>query len=65
MENEIRKIELSQAELGADNELSFVLFKSTKEIVATYNKSSEISVQIRLKIPAEFPLKPVVVDLSE
>jgi hypothetical protein len=44
MENEIRKIELSQAEMGADSDLSFVLFKSTKEIVATYNKSSEISV---------------------
>ena len=44
MENEIRKIEMSQLELGQDNELSFVLFKSTKEIVATYNKSSEISV---------------------
>ena len=65
MENEIRKIEMSQLELGADNELSFVLFKSTKEIVATYNKSSEISVQIKLKIPAEYPLKSVAVDLSE
>lgn len=44
MENEIKKIEMAQLELGAQNQLSFVLYKSTKEIVATYNKNNEISV---------------------
>lgn len=44
MEHEIKKIELSQAELGANSDLTFVLFKSTKEIIATYAKSSELSV---------------------
>jgi len=42
-----------------------VLYKQTKEIVATYDKNSEISVQIRLKIPVEYPLKSVVVDLTD
>jgi hypothetical protein len=65
MENEIRKIELSQAELGANSDLSFVLFKSTKEIIATYVKTAEISVQIKLKIPQEYPLRSVQVDLGE
>ena len=39
MENEIKKIELAQIELGQQNQLSFVLYKSTKEIVATYDKN--------------------------
>lgn len=37
LENEIKKIELSQLELGQKSDLTFVLFKSTKEIIATYN----------------------------
>ena len=65
MEHEIKKIELSQAELGANSDLTFVLFKSTKEIVATYVKTAEISVQIKLKIPSEYPLRTVQVDLGE
>ena len=65
MENEIKKIELAQLELGAQNQLTFVLYKSTKEIVATYDKNSEFNVSIKLKIPAEYPLKSVVVDLTE
>jgi len=36
LENEIRKIELSQIELGKGADLTFALFKSTKEVVATY-----------------------------
>lgn len=35
MENEIRRIEISQADLSAQN-LSFTLFRSTKEILADY-----------------------------
>ena len=65
MEHEIKKIELSQAELGQDSDLSYVLFKSTKEIIATYVKGPEVSVQIKLKIPSEYPLKSVQVDLGE
>lgn len=44
MENEIKKIELAQLELGQQNQLTFVLYKQTKEIVATYEKNQEISV---------------------
>ena len=65
LDNEIKKIELSQAQLGANSDLTFVLFKSTKEIEATYNKSSEVTVQIKLKIPPEYPLKSVSVEMSE
>jgi len=65
MENEIKKIEMAQLELGQSSNLSFVLYKSTKEIVATYDKHNEVSVQIKLKIPAEYPLKSVEVDLTE
>ena len=65
MDNEIKKIELAQLELGKQNQLSFVLYKSTKEIVATYEPNSELAVQINLKIPAEYPLKSVVVDISD
>lgn len=59
LENEIKKIEMSQVEFGSKNDLSFVLFKSTKEIIATYNKSSEIQCQIKIKIPSDYPLKSV------
>jgi hypothetical protein len=51
--------------MGANSDLTFVLFKSTKEIIATYAKGAEISVQIKLKIPAEYPLRSVQVDLGE
>jgi hypothetical protein len=43
LDNEIKKIELSQLELGQSSELTFVLFKSTKEVIATYSKSAELS----------------------
>ena len=59
LENEIKKIELSQLELGANSDLTFVLFKSTKEVVATYNKTADISCKLLLKIPADYPLKSV------
>jgi hypothetical protein len=51
--------------MGANADLTFVLFKSTKEIIATYAKGAEISVQIKLKIPSEYPLRSVQVDLGE
>ena len=63
MENEIRKIEISQADLSTQN-LSFVLFKSTKEILANY-KQGEVEVQLRLKIPSEYPLKSVEVKCTK
>lgn len=65
LENEIKKIELSQLELGSNSDLTFVLFKSTKEVVATYNKTAEISCKLLLKIPADYPLKSVQVDIGE
>lgn len=36
LENEIKKIELSQLEFGSNSDLTFQLFKSTKEVVANY-----------------------------
>ena len=65
LDNEIKKIEISQLELGANSDLTFVLFKSTKEVVATYAKSAEFSCQLKLKIPHDYPLKSVVVDIGE
>jgi hypothetical protein len=65
LENEIRKIELSQMELGSDNDLSFVLYRSTNEVQATYVKSSELSYKITLRIPPDYPLKSVVVDIGD
>ena len=35
MDNEIQKIEIAQSEIGSEN-LSFSLYKSTKEVLATY-----------------------------
>ena len=64
LENEIKKIEMSQVEFGSKNDLTFVLFKSTKEIIATYNKSAEIQCQIKIKIPIDYPLKSVQVDIG-
>lgn len=65
MENEIKKIELAQLELGQSSQLSFVLIKQTKEIVATYEKNAELSLRICLKIPSEYPLKSVEIDLND
>jgi hypothetical protein len=65
LENEIRKIEMHQLELGDNNELSFALYRSTNEIVATYTKSSEISAKISLKIPSDYPLKSITIDIGD
>jgi hypothetical protein len=64
LENEIKKIEMSQLELGADSALTFELYKSTKEVIATY-KPNEFVCTLKLKIPNEYPLKSVVVDIGE
>jgi E3 ubiquitin-protein ligase listerin len=63
MENEIKKLEIAQAEMGSDS-LSFTLYKSTKEIFANYTQG-EIQVQIKLKIPFDYPLKSVEVDCTK
>lgn len=63
MENEIRKIEISQADLNAQN-LTFTLFKSTQEILADY-REGEVEVQLKLKIPNEYPLKSVDVKCTK
>ena len=63
MENEIRKIETSQADLSTQN-LSFTLFKSTKEILADYI-DGEVEVQLKLKIPNEYPLKNIEVKCTK
>jgi hypothetical protein len=66
LENEIKKIEMSQLELGAENELSFALYRSTNEVVATYTpKDSEISAKISLKIPSDYPLKSITIDIGD
>ncbi|CAI2381223.1 unnamed protein product [Moneuplotes crassus] len=63
MENEIRKIETSQADLSTQN-LSFTLFKSTQEILADY-VNEEVEVQLKLKIPNEYPLKSIEVKCTK
>ena len=63
MENEIRKIEISQADLSTQN-LSFTLFKSTKEILADYIEG-EVEVQLKLKIPNEYPLKGIEIECTK
>lgn len=65
MENEIKKIELAQLELGSNSGLTFALYKSTQEVVASYQKDAEITVTIKVKIPMEYPLQSVSVDLDE
>ena len=62
LENEIKKIETAQLQLG-QNELTFSLFKSTKEILANFTKG-EIEMTLKIKIPADYPLKLVEVDVS-
>lgn len=65
LEDEIRKIEVSQLELGgaSESELSFELYKSTKEVVATYKKG-DLQCSLKLRIPHEYPLKSVEVDIG-
>lgn len=63
LENEIKKIEVAQHSLG-QNELTFSLFKSTKEILANFKKG-EIEMTLKIKIPADYPLKLVEVDVSK
>ena len=62
LENEIKKIEVAQLSLG-QSELTFALFKSTKEILASFSKG-EIEMTLKIKIPADYPLKLVEVDVS-
>lgn len=54
LEHEIKKIEVAQIGLGT-SDLSFALFKSTKEILATYRKG-EIEMQLKIKIPSNYPI---------
>lgn len=63
LDNEIKKIEIAQLQLGA-SELSFALFKSTKEILANFKKG-EIEMTLKIKIPTDYPLKLVEVDVSK
>lgn len=66
LENEIKKIEIAQslssANINAD--LTFQLFKSTKEILVTYHRK-EIEMQLRIRIPPDYPLKSVDVEVSK
>ena len=62
LENEIKKIEVAQLQLG-QSELKVSLFKSTKEIPASFTKG-EIEMTLKIKIPADYPLKLVEVDVS-
>jgi len=65
LEHEIKKIEVAQSLGGALNDqLSFQLFKSTKEIFATYRKG-EIEMQLKIRIPPDYPLKSVDVEVSK
>jgi hypothetical protein len=67
LDNEIQKIEISQItlnETGQGEGLSFSLFKSTKEIVASYAKG-ELSMQLKIQIPLDYPLKSVIVEVGE
>ena len=67
LDNEIQKIEISQITLkdnGQGDGLSFSLFKSTKEIIARYTKG-EISMQLKIHIPNDYPLKQVQVEVGE
>jgi len=41
------------------------LFRSTNEIIASYAKNEEINAKITLRIPADYPLKSVVVDIGD
>ncbi|TNV72666.1 hypothetical protein FGO68_gene17533 [Halteria grandinella] len=63
LDNEIKKIELAQLQLGA-SELTFALFKSTKEILANFKKG-EIEMTLKIKLPTDYPLKLVEVEVSK
>lgn len=63
LDHEIKKIEVAQIGLGT-SELSFALFKSTKEILATYKKG-EIEMQLKIRIPVNYPLQLVEVEVSK
>lgn len=52
-------------ELGTENDLTFVLYRSTNEVQATYKKSEELTYKITMKIPPDYPLKSVVVDIGD
>jgi E3 ubiquitin-protein ligase listerin len=67
LDNEIQKIEVSQVTLkqsGQGEGLTFSLFKSTKEIVAEYTKG-EVSMQLKIQIPHDYPLKSVSVEVGQ
>ena len=67
LENEIAKIETSQVSLkesGQGEGLSFALFRSTAEIKATYQKD-EISMELKIQIPIDYPLKSVQVEVGQ
>lgn len=64
LENEIKKIEMAQVDLSSQGEgLSFALYKSTAEILGTYTRD-EVSMQLKLKIPQDYPLQSVQVDIG-
>jgi len=63
LENEIHKIEVAQASMDI-SDLSFALFKSTKEIIATYTQG-EVELSLKMKIPPDYPLKSVESDISK
>lgn len=67
LDNEIQKIETSQVTLnekGQGEGLNFSLFKSTKEIMAEYTKG-EVSMQLKITIPNDYPLKSVSVEVGQ
>ena len=67
LDNEIAKIETSQVSLkesGQGEGLSFQLFRSTAEIKAMYTKG-EVSMELKIQIPHDYPLKSVVVEVGQ
>ena len=51
-------------ESGQGEGLTFSLFKSTKEITAWYTKG-EVSMQLKIQLPMDYPLKGVTVDVGQ
>lgn len=67
LDNEIQKIETSQvtlSESGQGEGLTFALYKSTKEIEASYTKG-EVSMKLKIVIPQDYPLKSVQVEVGQ
>lgn len=67
LENEINKIEMSQLTLNENGQgegLTFSLYKSTKEIMASYTKG-EVSMGLKIQIPSDYPLKSVSVEVGQ